>query len=79
MIVSAFRNLSSGKGVIKHLLRNAVESIRVTPMRTLAEDEMLSYFDALIHHEQCRQSCSLRDQIFDEGPVLKDALRREVI
>ena len=74
MIASALQNLSSGKRVLKDLLRNAAESIR-----TIAEDEMLSYFDALIQHEQCRPSCSLRDQIFDERPVLKDALRREIV
>ena len=79
MIASAFQNLSSGEGVIKDLLRNAAELIRVTSIRTIAEDEMLSYFDALIQHEQCRPSCSLRDQIFDERPVLKDALRREIV
>ena len=56
-----------------------MESVCVTPLRTFVEDEMQSYFDALMHHEQCRLSCSLRDEILDEGPVLKDALRGEVI
>ena len=56
-----------------------MESIRVTSIRTFAEDEMQSYFDSLLHHEQCRLSGSLKDGIFDEGPVLKDALRGEVI
>lgn len=77
MISSAFQNLSTAKRVIRDLQRNAMESIRVTSMRTFAGEEMLSYFDVLIDYELCRPLCRLRGKVFDEGPV--DALHREII